>query len=751
MFSRAKWLNDRTLAIVPVLFIVVCAVGPAFFVQSYLVTWGYDEFWSMGLAILVALFALVFLIVLWFFSRLASSARDSSVSHMMFRHSIAFAPFLLLAVRFFVPHYQNQRIAAQLFAIFTALLLIVGAFIIHENWSKRERRLSAGVFAKNAIAAVVVVIVITVASLKFHERHIIKRFAANVHYASSQDTTMKVLYAKMPGVFSVKCQAPEDGEFEIAVFPNDHYRVAAATPPLHYEVKVKPPFGRSESISEGELSENEITRIKFDISAFAGNATTVELAVQEPSRIAASLDRIHIVLGRLQRLPSLKGWTPENIMSAYWSEPFVHAPRKQGETNIVLIIFDTLRADHVECLGYEWETTPTIDHLARDGVLFTQTISQSPWTTPSFASLYTGRLPTSHLAGSKFHFAESRRIDKPSKFSPQPNFVDLVREQGYYTIAFVNNPYLGPAFGMHQGFNEYRLYSGDARDASDLANSWLGSNTNKKFFLLLHYMDPHRPYEMKEGFDSIQKTNAGYDCRERMTGEAESESPVPERTIAVRAYDSEIAFADYQMGRVLDKLDELGLLEETLIVFTSDHGEEFAERGGYRDHGHTLFDELLHVPLIMRFPASLPPGKELKTQVRLIDVFPTVLDILNIEFEDKRIFGNSLCPLIANETPENSVAISEFLLYGREQKSIRTEQYKLIYTPATDQIVLYDIIADPGETRDLSTVEPSICAKLMKRLSAELEQSSTQYSAEVQKPVIDEKTMNSLKSLGYVQ
>lgn len=735
------------LTLVSILFVSVSAIPPAFFVQFYLTTWGYDQFWSAGLAVITISFSLIFLIFFLFLSRLTANLRGSTVSRMMLRHSIIFAPFFLLTIRHFLPKYQNQRIAIQLLAILTAVLSLAVIFMIHEDWTKRVKNLSVRVFAKNALPALVATLAVLTITLKLHEVYLITRFASQVDYVSLQDTTRKIRYAKVPGRFEWKAHVPQDGTFEITLFSNNHYRTAEAASPLHYEISLRPPSGPSVEIAEGKLGDNQISRIRYDVSAFAGKTVSFEFTTKRSSPAFAMLEDIHIALGRLQELWALQGWTPRNIMQAYWSEPLIYARRRPGDTNVLFVVFDTLRADHVGCLGYRWNTTPTVDRLAREGVLFTRAISQAPWTMASFASMYTGRLPSSHLAGS----SEKYGFLYPSRFSTQPNFIDFLRERGYYTEAFVTNPYLAYGFGMNQGFDEYHMYSGGAKKASDLANAWLESNAGKKFFLLLHYMEPHRPYIMRKDFDPILKAEAGDTDRNGKPPSRESESAFSNLDRSILAYDTEIAFDDYQLGRVIDKLDELGLRDDTLIVFVSDHGEEFLEHGGKHDHGHTLFDELLHVPLVITFPKGLPRNERINTQVRLFDVFPTILDTLGMEFDEESISGKSLKSLITKETSENRVAISEFLLYGPEEKSIRTEQYKLIYIPSKDQIQLYNVIADPKETRDISAEEPSVCAELMDRLNAELEHSSTQRFGKLEAPVVDEETRKSLKSLGYVQ
>lgn len=454
---------------------------------------------------------------------------------------------------------------------------------------------------------------------------------------SINDISIPIRSMGVPGKLTWEARVPQSGVFQVVVFPNEKLRGFGREGPIYYDVHMKTPDGENHVISEGQLEFGKISQIRYDLSAYAGKTVTSEFRMREGLSVGSMLGRLHSLLRPFIWKPRSRNIRHDRLVRAYWSEPIIYAPRKLEEVNVFCIIVDTLRADHLGCYGYDYDTTPTIDGLAQGGVLFTQAISQSPWTLPSIASIYTGRLPTSHQAG-------LRKISGLAKFSPQPNLIDLMRENGYHTIAFINNPFLSDDLGMHWFFYEYFKYRGDARDGSDAACKWLESNADKKFFCVLHYLDPHVPREEIKSRWPLPKRVSGISdgahTARKVLHDGEDISS------DLNTYDSEVAFADEQIGRVVRKLDQLKLLEDTVIVFVSDHGEEFYDHDDY-EHGHSLYDELLRVPLIFSFPSRFPAGKVVDAQVRLMDVLPTVLDILGMDFDKEIVAGRSLLPLIS--------------------------------------------------------------------------------------------------------
>jgi arylsulfatase A-like enzyme/Tfp pilus assembly protein PilF len=280
------------------------------------------------------------------------------------------------------------------------------------------------------------------------------------------------------------------------------------------------------------------------------------------------------------------------------------SPQKQP--NLLLITIDTLRADHLGCYGDSQVQTPYIDRLAREGVLFTQAFTPVPITLPSHVSIFTGDYPPSHGVRNNGTF-----ILNPSAIT----LTEVLKQNGYRTEAVVSSYTLDSCFGLDQGFEFYdddfsQNQSGPSilhnerigGETTQRALQWLDQHHQEKFFLWLHYFDPHADYNPPEPFHTRYRKNL---------------------------YDGEIAYTDQCLGKVLDKLDQLHLLDQTLIVLTADHGEGLGDHKE-RTHGFFIYDSTLRVPLIFRYPARFHSHRTVKSLVRTIDIMPTILEALSV-------------------------------------------------------------------------------------------------------------------------
>jgi arylsulfatase A-like enzyme len=381
--------------------------------------------------------------------------------------------------------------------------------------------------------------------------------------------------------------------------------------------------------------------------------------------------------------------------------------------NLVLIGVDTLRPDHLGCYGYERNTSPYIDEFASNGVLFENVVAPSPWTLPSFATVFTSLYPTQHGA----HGSRSvLRADVTTLAS-------LLQANGYATGAVVNAPYLKGHHGVDRGFDFYYMTPPEGRYADGTTRdvlAWIDKNRDRPFFMFAHYFDPHYPYDPPAPYDTVfcpgnmGPTTSPYNLtglsRLRVSDFEQLASLSDADWDHIRSlYDGEIAFTDKAIGDLLEGLDKRGLTGNTLIVFLSDHGEEFFEHHGY-EHGHSQYDELIKVPLVFSLPGVLPGGLRISRQVRLLDVEPTILDILDISPWTEPE-GESIMPLMTGSgevlrteksllPPE--IAFSEAILYGDERKSLRAYPWKIIYDVKQDETACFNLADDPGELVDLS-------------------------------------------------
>jgi len=413
--------------------------------------------------------------------------------------------------------------------------------------------------------------------------------------------------------------------------------------------------------------------------------------------------------------------------------------------NIVLLTIDALRADSLGVYGYkEKDISPHIDALAAKGVLFEQAIVQAPWTYPSFASMMTSHYPTElDLAGDEFtsNWVDERWV----------TLAEALHDAGYTTQAILTNPWLSSRFGLAQGFDGYarvdlsldwdmmllrqswgrlplvgtmlrvskwwglgavgRGWLTDATTVNYHVLRWLHRNRQEPFFLWVHYFDPHAPYEPPPHLMprdlGVSPERLSFLRRGRL--QIGNTRLQPAEVEALRAlYDAEIRCVDEGIGAVMEKLETLGLSERTVVVLTADHGEEFMEHGGFF-HGFTLYDEQLRVPLIM---AGEPLGKVrpvVKSQVSLIDLMPTLLEIAGAD-APPGMRGQSLLGLMrsTDDEPPARPAFSEGLIRRPDCHSIRHQGFKVIHHLYQDKLEVYDLSADPGEQADLAAQSPAV-------------------------------------------
>lgn len=418
--------------------------------------------------------------------------------------------------------------------------------------------------------------------------------------------------------------------------------------------------------------------------------------------------------------------------------------------NVFMISIDTLRADHLSCYGYQ-RSTPNLDALAKDSVLFENTISQAPWTTASHMSLFTSLYPSVH------------RVSHEALSEIQTTLPLLLQKRGYQTAAFVEAAALDPSFGFDRGFDEYHRKSNDssARANNERVLEWLDHrNTNQPFFVFIHYYDVHRKYEPPAPYNQIYSPTTQV-VDHLITGPYGRRRALTLQQIydIVALYDGEIRYVDDQLRIFFQNLKKRGLYRDSIIVVISDHGEGFLDHS-LMDHGNSLYQELLHVPFFLKLPKNQYGGKRIAVPSRLIDVFPTVLDKLRIKPEHV-VQGRSLFPAIhgVNEAPLPAFASgavgSETILLGNWKLIHNAElQKRLSFVPLAlkAEYELYNLEVDPleqanqadansGKTNELRTIlqaQRKINEKMRRRIHTE------------HKP-LDHEIEEQLRSLGYIQ
>jgi arylsulfatase A-like enzyme len=392
------------------------------------------------------------------------------------------------------------------------------------------------------------------------------------------------------------------------------------------------------------------------------------------------------------------------------------APDKKTPPNIILVSLDALRADHLSCYGYHRRTSPAIDHIANEGVLFTRADSQSGFTLPSHKSLLTGYYPLVLEYISESADARMRRLPKPV-----PTLAGYLKEAGYYCVAFTNGGYVGSNLGFHKDFDQFselptpgpQEETGDRADKAigfDKAYDWLSEHRkNLPFFLFLHTCSVHSPYAAPAEYDHLFQpdnksklpvTISTNLLARLVTRSQEQDFNIPRRDLEaiIAAYDRGIRWTDDEIKRLYTLLNSLDLLVNTILIITSDHGEEFWEHGRFLHS--TMYEELLHVPLIIRFPERFESGVVINCGVELVDLVPTILDMLEKK-PPHPLHGRSLLPLLDGRSEKmverprfGSRHMCNAAKYGNHKIIMKTAGGKAAFE-------LYNLKMDPLEQRNL--------------------------------------------------
>lgn len=385
---------------------------------------------------------------------------------------------------------------------------------------------------------------------------------------------------------------------------------------------------------------------------------------------------------------------------------FTQQNRKSDDYNIILIVVDCLRADHLSCYGYFKKTSPYIDNFSQRAIKFKQAVSQASNTLLSFSSIFTSQYVSTHGVNTI-----DKRLDDSAL-----TLAEVLRMFNYRTAAFVGGPFLNPVFKLDQGFDTYdyiQKIDSSFKDTMPLALKWLKEIKRKKekFFLLLHGNDLHTPYT----FDPLLNHNITYRGRlYSLPLSGEDYFMIYKKRVfdgdkiimhfndddtkyIIAQYDNKISYIDKLIGDFLDRLNKLKLLNNTIVILTSDHGEGLFDHD-YFFHDFNLYESTLRVPLLIQIPFSRASVKEITCQVQLIDLMPTIFELIGIEI-NKQAEGHSFMALFKNM---NSNEFNRYIFSETPhgEVSIRTDEWKLINF--SDRIELYNLKLDPEEKQNLS-------------------------------------------------
>jgi arylsulfatase A-like enzyme len=467
--------------------------------------------------------------------------------------------------------------------------------------------------------------------------------------------------------------------------------------------------------------------------------------------------------------------------------------------NVLFLVVDALRADHLGCYGYDRATSANLDALADGGVLFLNAYAQGSRTKEATASMVTSLYASTHGV-----------CDFSSVLpSSAPTMMEIAKSAGFRTAVLSANSLVSPTFGFGRGVDyfycdvpsavgktllmgtarnlgirlrpmrwlpaalrsldvllpmpdkHYPYEGGDANVMNDAFLSWLDQVPGRDFFAYLHYMEPHAPCDPPPPYDTMYDPD--------YTGEPMTSVPIfpgsmlpfdkgrpmpdDQRRNLIAHYDGAITYFDEALGRLLEELNERGLTSRTLVVVVADHGEEFFDHEGW-GHGHSVYDELIHVPLIMSMPGTLPGGTRAWTTARQIDLLPTMLSASGVKKGTESMDGVSLWESLLSgrdDWPEPPVMAEVF--YGRQfSRAFKDGSNKLIHAKGGEgeRLMLFNLSSDPGETEDVAAEKPDLTESLYRRLKGLLSE-ATSRRLEAGTTTIDEGTREKLRALGYVR
>jgi arylsulfatase A-like enzyme len=573
------------------------------------------------------------------------------------------------------------------------------------------------------------------------------------------------------------------------------------------------------TVEDGPVTFRVSARVPEDGNTPSEGRMLLERTVTAPHRWETTPIDLRGFSGRRLRLAFSLGAERAGAVG-FWGAPVVRnvgvmpveAPRRgeQGSSlgrpqGIILIWADTLRSDHLEVYGYGRPTAPTIRRLAAEGTLFRNAVSQATWTKVATPSLMTSLYPTSHGV---------RGV--PDRIPASATTIaEVLRNAGYATLSFASNGFTGQNTNLHQGFEQVheetslpdRRSSKTMRIGLDRVLPWLEAHRDVPFFVFMSILDPHDPYKPYPPYDTLWADPAAEKEHVRQTEHARKfiKTPIlrlfgmPSRDELVEAgvdpvkyvahdrdwYDGSIRGMDAEVGRLLERLRSLALDRKTLVLFTSDHGEEFMEHGRMF-HGQSTYGELSRVPLIMWGPGLIPRGVVDET-VETIDIVPTLLEISRLRAPEA-MQGQSLVPLLPTSPSsssgstagaETAVTAQQAAQSGRWQRrpaivekwsepedkppldtdsfAIISDGWKLVHNakrhPGTPEYELYDFVKDPLDSVDVAAQQPQVVARLRKALDGWRQFAAARRvlpDTEASK-ILDAEQLQRLKALGYIK
>lgn len=467
------------------------------------------------------------------------------------------------------------------------------------------------------------------------------------------------------------------------------------------------------------------------------------------------------------------------VAGGWWFYPA--GSERRATVPVIVYLVDTLRADRLGVYGYSKRgTSPNLDRLAADSVVFTNAYAPAPWTVPSVISLVTSTFSCEHGV-----VTELQKIDPE-----QRTLAERMSEANYFTMGRYGNHFVGPMTGLDRGFDIYQKKSSEYDDdmAGLVEELLVNRPEDRPFFLYVHTMEPHDPYNTPNehlrvfGHVNVDQRAAAYEANiayRRSIGEdptqalptgtldtaqqvaSASQALVEQLDIIDLLYDASVHYADANVADLIDRLRRLDIWDTAIFVFLSDHGEEFYDHGTWF-HEQSLYEEVARVPLIIHFPHDEFGGSRVEATVSLVDVMPTLFDYIGRPDLCAGCRGTSLLRLIGHsvgtDARSREIAVRDnrrlhdpttIEKRGNLNVAVREADWKAIWNRDNGSIELYDLSVDPFETSDQSAIEPELAARLLVRAQEWYAECSANAFVPVD-TVLDEETIRQLRSLGYL-
>ena len=448
---------------------------------------------------------------------------------------------------------------------------------------------------------------------------------------------------------------------------------------------------------------------------------------------------------------------------------------RRRDVPVIIYLVDTLRADRLGFAGYDRPTSPVLDELAKESVVFEQAYAPAPWTLPSVASLITSSFPCEN------GMTERKRLNPAFR-----TFAERLRDHGYFTGGVYHNVWIGPLTGLDRGYDEFNFRVLEKGEWLSDIDALIGRVDGKPFLAYFHIMEPHDTYlapypfisplghasleerlQYKELIDDLARLRQADWLAQQPVGTTDNTED-QRRTIAALAesrdtiellYDAAVRWSDSTVGQAIEVFKKHDVWDNAIFIFLSDHGEELFDHGGLL-HGQSVYEELVRIPLLIRFPGSEFAGVRVESPANLVDVMPTVFDYLGQEHLCEGCRGTSLLPLIRGE-PGPDFSISSLRMsqafYFRPDKeergdvnlAVRDGPWKGIWNDDMNSLELYDLGKDPAEQVDVSQQFADVAKSLSVRAREWLEACMANSRPPVALGEIDSETMEQLRSLGY--